>query len=96
MKPIIIYPGESGNKITMTRKEFEDYINKAYQSGYDQGYAEGKKTYWSYPWYNTTTTVGNNLQSTGNNPIRYDTITCKSMENLTNTIMGEVHNAIGD
>lgn len=50
MKPIVIYLDRRDGKIELTRKEFEDYINEAYQQGYDCGYAEGKKY---YPWWGT-------------------------------------------
>ncbi len=57
MKPIVIYLDKHDDEIKLTRKEFEEYINKAYDQGYACGYAEGKKY---YPWWqyngNTITT----------------------------------------
>ena len=49
MKPIVIYLDKHNDEIKLTRKEFEEYINKAYDQGYACGYAEGKKY---YPWWN--------------------------------------------
>lgn len=89
MKPIVIYLDRRDGKIELTRKEFEDYINKAYQQGYDCGYAEGKKNYWTpYITYssnsNTPTPVTIN-PSPNVSPFTYDTqITC------------EAHNDIGE
>lgn len=48
MKPIVIYLDKHDDEIKLTRKEFEEYINKAYDQGYACGYAEGKKY---YPWW---------------------------------------------
>lgn len=58
MKPIVIYLDKHDDEIKLTRKEFEEYINKAYDQGYACGYAEGKK-YYPY-WFGndiTTTTI---------------------------------------
>lgn len=49
MKPIVIYLDKHDDEIKLTRKEFEEYIDKAYDQGYACGYEEGKK-YSSYPW----------------------------------------------
>lgn len=59
MKPIVIYLDKHEDEIKLTRKEFEEYINKAYDQGYACGYAEGKK---SYPWwqYNGSTITTTN------------------------------------
>ena len=60
MKPLIIYIDSERDEIKLSRKEFEKFIQDAYQQGYDSGYAEGKKY---YPWWNyngntiTTTTI---------------------------------------
>lgn len=62
MKPIVIYLDKHDDEIKLTRKEFEEYINKAYDQGYACGYAEGKKY---YPWWNYT---GNTIRSTSTMP----------------------------
>lgn len=86
MKPIVIYVDKQKNNITLTREEFEDFINKAYEQGYSCGYVEGKKNYWSPYIYtgndsNTPLTINPNPIS----PFTYDTqITC------------EAHNDIGE
>ena len=92
MKPIVIYLDKHDDEIKLTRKEFEEYINKAYDQGYACGYAEGKK--W---WYNINTITSTNtgirsqpldIKYTGReyNP-NYTEITCDS---------GEAQNTIGD
>lgn len=63
MKPIVIYVDKQKNNITLTREEFEDFINKAYEQGYSCGYAEGKKSYWSP--YITYTSSNFNTPTTG-------------------------------
>lgn len=87
MKPIVIYLDRQDGKIELTRKEFEDYINKAYQQGYDCGYAEGKKNYWSpYIYTNGDSNTPITINPTPHvSPFTYDTqITC------------EAHNDIGE
>ena len=56
MKPIVIYLDKHDDEIKLTRKEFEEYINKAYDQGYACGYAEGKKY---YPWWSNGTITSN-------------------------------------
>lgn len=90
MKPIVIYLDKhDDDEIKLTRKEFEEYINKAYDQGYACGYAEGKK-YSPYPWWGNGTTIRTNpleIKYTGKeyNP-DYTEITCNN---------GEAHNVIG-
>lgn len=63
MKPIIIYQDKSNNKISLTKKEFEDYIQQAFSEGYNAGYTFAASVYNkptittpNYPyWYNTST-----------------------------------------
>lgn len=57
MKPIVIYLDKHDDEIKLTRKEFEEYINKAYDQGYACGYAEGKKY---YPWWGNGTITSTN------------------------------------
>ena len=38
MKPVVIYPNNQTNTITLTKEEFEKYLNEAYE----QGKADGK------------------------------------------------------
>ena len=104
MKPIIIYMDRK-DEVRLTKEEFEKYIRDAYDQGYNCGYADGKKNYWTPYWYNTVTSTNTN------NPLTIDpytptntaptnpsiTWTCSnnSMDiNLSAT--GEVHNAKGD
>ena len=92
MKPIVIYLDKHDDEIKLTRKEFEEYINKAYDQGYACGYAEGKK-YSPSPWWgNGTLTTTNHTQPleikyTGKeyNP-NYTEILCNN---------GEAHNVTG-
>ena len=93
MKPIVIYLDKYDDEIKLTRKEFEEYINKAYDQGYACGYAEGKK-YSPYLWWGNDTIITTNdyarpleIKYTGKeyNP-DYTEITCNN---------GEVHNVTG-
>ena len=93
MKPIVIYLDKHDDEIKLTRKEFEEYINKAYDQGYACGYAEGKK-YFTYPWQGNGTAIRTNdyakpleIKYTGKeyNP-DYTEIICNN---------SEAHNAIG-
>ena len=61
MKPIVIYLDKHDDEIKLTKKEFEEYINKAYDQGYACGYAEGKKY---YPWWGNggITCTGDNIR----------------------------------
>jgi len=92
MKPIIIYLDKS-DKVVLTKKEFEEYIKEAYDQGYNCGYNDGKKWYYtpfSYTYRDSNqpyiTTCG---QSTNIKPLD---ITYSTSANIT----GEVHNSIGD
>lgn len=76
MKPIVIYVDKQKNNITLTREEFEDFINKAYEQGYSCGYADGRKNSTWWPYYNSTPT---NITSTPSKLNPYE-ITC------TNTV----------
>ena len=86
MKPIVIYLDKHDDEIKLTQKEFEEYINKAYDQGYACGYAEGKKY---YPWWGNGTITTTNipqpkevLYGTGKeyNP-DYTQITCDTDKN---------------
>ena len=85
MKPIVIYLDKHDDEIKLTRKEFEEYINKAYDQGYACGYAEGKKY---YPWYGGITYTSTNAPQeitygTGKkyNPNDTTQITCDTNKN---------------
>ncbi len=86
MKPIVIYVDKQKNNITLTREEFEDFINKAYEQGYSCGYAEGKKNCWPYI---TCTNSSSNTPITVSpytSPFTYDTqITCEAHSNIGET-----------
>ena len=111
MKPIVIYLDKRDNEVRLTRKEFEDYLNKAYDQGYNCGLADGRKNYWWWPTYYTTTAtdtghVGNwtpDITTAPNTPLTPDwyKITCtgqgKDIDlHTNNSTTGEAHNAIGD
>lgn len=87
MKPIVIYLDKNEDEVKLTRKEFEEYIDRAYRAGYDSGYADGKKY---YPWWNGGTI------STSNNPqpldIKYTTTTPANPDYTRITC--EAHNSI--
>ena len=90
MKPIVIYLDKHDDEIKLSRKEFEDYINKAYDQGYASGYADGRK-YNYYPWWNGMTYTNANVTNAtptitigdkpGYNPNDY-TITCDAHNDI--------------
>ena len=89
MKPIVVYTDKS-DTIKLTKEEFEKYINEAYDQGYNRGYADGSKTWWSPIRYDTTPCPTNTPTIT--TPIYTPIITC----NTDHTISGELANTIGD
>lgn len=67
MKPIVIYPKNDSEKVTLTKKEFEDYLKQAYDAGYADGYAAGKAiNWWNYPTNNPTVTPSITWQKESN------------------------------
>lgn len=106
MKPLIIYVKDERDEIRLSRKQFEKFIQDAYQQGYDNGYAEGQKRYyWPY-WTNsgTITTTTSKPQppyityTTGTDPNTYvNTITGQNYNGqISLDLTGEAHNTIGD
>lgn len=103
MKPLIIYVDSERDEIKLSRKQFEKFIQDAYQQGYDNGYADGSKRYYWYPY---TYTCNSNSQpptityTTGTDPNTFKpSVTCAPYtgEQCINTTMGgEAHNSIGD
>lgn len=102
MKPIVIYLDKHDDEIKLTKKEFEEYINKAYDQGYACGYAEGKKY---YPWWGNGITTVNTIPQP--KEVYYGTgtptpkpgieITCDTYKNLGDiTATCEASNALGD
>lgn len=71
MEPIVIYLDNNKDEIKLTKRQFEKYIKDAYKQGYDNGYAEGRKTYW-YPYWTNTGTITTNPYP---NEIHYTTAT---------------------
>lgn len=101
MKPIVIYLDKHDDEIKLTKKEFEEYINKAYDQGYACGYTEGKKY---YPWWGnggityTSTNAPREIYGTGKeyNP-DHTQITCDTYKNLGDiTTTCEASNALGE
>ena len=78
MKPIIIYTGQK-DEVKLTKKEFEEYINEAYDQGYKNGYSEGIKygpyKVYTTPYYNTFDTITTTPTS---DPFKYTHITCEA------------------
>ena len=89
MKPIVIYLDKHDDEIKLTRKEFEEYINKAYDQGYACGYAEGKKY---YPWWGN----GGITYTSTNTPreITYGTGTPMSNPGINITCSGDTNSVL--
>ena len=85
MKPLIIYIDSERDEIKLSRKQFEKFIQDAYQQGYDSGYQVGYRSNHYWPYITTTTsnsqppnityTTGTPIPETGIN------ITCNSDTN---------------
>ena len=74
MEPIVIYLDNNKDEIKLTKRQFEKYIKDAYKQGYDNGYAEGRKTYW-YPYWTNGTISTNNIRNPYPLEINYGTAT---------------------
>ena len=85
MKPIVIYPKDNGDKITLTKKEFEEYLQQAYDSGHSDGYAAGR----AVNWWSTPITYPTTQPS-----ITWDTTTPNDIPNPYK-ITCEAHNDLG-
>jgi len=106
MKPIIIYVDGNRDEIRLNRKQFEKFIQDAYQQGYDNGYADGnKRYYWSPYWTSGTITTTNTSNpqppsityTIGTDPNTFKpSVTCSDEQYTNATIGGEIHNTIGD
>lgn len=108
MKPIVIYINSEKDDIKLSRKQFEKFIQDAYQQGYDSGYADGSKRYYWTPYQPYYNTISNSqpptiTYTTGTDPNTYKTSNTnapnidKQYINITDTwISGEAHNSIGD
>ena len=83
MKPIVIYPKESGNKITLTKEEFEEYLKQAYDSGHADGYSAGR----AFNWWSTPITYPQTQPN-----ITWETNTPDIKPNIPYTITCEAHN----
>lgn len=84
MKPIVIYPKNDGEKVTLTKKDFEEYLRQAYDSGYSDGYANGRSTNWwttpiTYPTITTSNKTSKPLDITWNTNIN---TTCDAHNDL--------------
>ena len=87
MKPIIIYVDGNRDEIRLNRKQFEKFIQDAYQQGYDNGYADGNKRYYWGPYVYTTTATNQSpsiTYTTGTDPNTYKpSVTCDTTNEKT-------------
>lgn len=74
MKPIIIFT-DNAEKITLTRQELESICKDAFEQGVEYGKSQGTSITWPNP---ITTPYQPVIYGTGDNPIRYDHITCSN------------------
>ena len=79
MKPIVIYPKNDGDKVTLNKKDFEEYLRQAYDAGYSDGYNAGKNN----NWWNTPITYPATWTSTNPNIVPdYTKITCDAHNDM--------------
>lgn len=79
MKPIVVYINENNDKISLTKKEFENFLKEAYDQGYSEGYSKGMSYNYS-GWWRQQPTI---TYTTGTPTINRDTITCNSNLNIS-------------
>lgn len=79
MKPIVIYPKNDGDKVTLNKKDFEEYLRQAYDAGYSDGYNAGKNN----NWWNTPITYPATWTNTNPNIVPdYTKITCDAHNDM--------------
>jgi hypothetical protein len=74
MKPIVVYINENSDKISLTKKEFENFLKEAYDQGHNEGYSKGM-SYNHSSWWRQQPMI---TYTTGNPAINKDAITCNS------------------
>ena len=91
--------GKRRKAYTLTKKEFEKYVNDAYDAGYYEGYASGQRNYIPQWWTNTQPTI--TTPNTQPLKITWDTdtkpdytphITCDGANDLNNYKIGVTTN----
>ena len=97
MKPIVIYLDRPDDEIKLTKKEFEEYINNAYDHGYDCGYAEGKKNdlWWKYGG-NTINTMAPGGKITATNSMYSINNAVEKVTNTNGTVFEAVSKALNE
>lgn len=77
-KPIVIFPG-SGDKITLTKEEFETYLQQAYDAGFEDGKGSSGTPVITHPYnpYNPPSTIKSWPPEVGDWPSR-PIIYCKA------------------
>ena len=84
MKPFVIYAEKNSIDVTMTKAEFEEYIKKAYEGGYEDGYKVGQASAsikWDWPTIVTTndpSKITPYYTTTPYTPPDYTKITCEA------------------
>lgn len=81
MKPIVIYPKNDGDKVTLNKKDFEEYLRQAYDAGHVDGYAAGRAMNW---WSTPITYPSTNPITWTNEPNKIDPykITCDAHNDM--------------
>ena len=83
MKPIVIYPKDNGDKITLAKKEFEEYLEQAYNAGHTDGYSAGRAAgQWSIPITYPTTQPNITWDTNPNDVPNPYKITCEAHNDL--------------
>ena len=91
MKPIVIYPNNNGNKITLTKEEFEKYLKEAY----DTGWTDGRASAQSWNWWNTPISYPTTITNTDPKKPLEITWNTGTTPNLTPQVTCDAHNDIG-
>lgn len=100
MKPFIIYVDVNADKITLSKEEFEKFLEEAYEQGHNEGYNKGlacnRSNWWNYPQITSNEIRYDTASSPKPNPI---TITCDNnnkKSTAVNDIISNLFNSVGD
>lgn len=88
MKPFVVYINENTDKISLSKKEFEQFLREAYDQGYSDGYSKGISSNHSNWWNSPTITYR------GNEEINREITTSPNHEPNQIQITCEAHNTV--
>lgn len=88
MKPFVVYINENTDKISLSKKEFEQFLREAYDQGYNDGYSKGI-SYNHSNWWNSPL-----ITYRGNEEINKEITTTPNYNPSQTQITCEAHNTV--